>query len=64
MTMNADTVSVLEGNSFVAGKSHGLFQRGTRHLSRLLLTIDSTRLETLYDRRHEVRASPRELSGG
>ena len=45
MTMNSDTVSVLEGNTFVVGgrngdvdagpgQPHGLFHRNTRHLSR------------------------------
>jgi glycogen debranching enzyme len=58
MTMNADTVSVLEGNTFVVsrrngdvdagpGEPHGLFHRDTRHLSRWLLTVDGTPLESL-----------------
>ena len=56
--MNADTVSVLEGNTFVVGRRngdvdagpgepHGLFHRDTRHLSRWLLTIDGKTLDPL-----------------
>jgi glycogen debranching enzyme len=56
--MNADTVSVLEGNTFVVGRRngdvdagpgepHGLFHRDTRHLSRWLLTIDDQTLGPL-----------------
>ena len=58
MTMNSDTVSVLEGNTFVVGRRngdvdagpgepHGLFHRDTRHLSRWLLTIDGKTLDAL-----------------
>jgi glycogen debranching enzyme len=58
MTMNSDTVSVLEGNTFVVGRRngdvdagpgepHGLFHRDTRHLSRWLLTIDGESLGSL-----------------
>jgi glycogen debranching enzyme len=58
MTMNSDTVSVLEGNTFVVGRRngdvdagpgepHGLFHRDTRHLSRWLLTIDGKTLDPL-----------------
>jgi glycogen debranching enzyme len=58
MTMNGDTVSVLEGNTFVVGRRngdvdagpgqpHGLFHRDTRHLSRWLLTIDGKTLDAL-----------------
>jgi len=58
MTMNSDTVSVLEGNTFVVGRRngdvdarpgepHGLFHRDTRHLSRWLLTLDRKPLEPL-----------------
>jgi glycogen debranching enzyme len=58
MTMNSDTVSVLEGNTFVVGRRngdvdagpgepHGLFHRDTRHLSRWLLTIDGQSLGPL-----------------
>jgi glycogen debranching enzyme len=58
MTMNSDTVSVLEGNTFVVGRRngdvdagpgepHGLFHRDTRHLSRWLLTIDGQTLGPL-----------------
>jgi glycogen debranching enzyme len=58
MTMNSDTVSVLEGNTFVVGgrngdvdagpgEPHGLFHRDTRHLSRWLLTIDGQTLGPL-----------------
>jgi glycogen debranching enzyme len=58
MTMNRDTVSVLEGNTFVVGRRngdvdagpgepHGLFHRDTRHLSQWLLTIDGKTLEAL-----------------
>ncbi len=58
MTMNGDTVSVLEGNTFVVGRRngdvdagpgepHGLFHRDTRHLSRWLLTIDGQTLGPL-----------------
>jgi glycogen debranching enzyme len=58
MTMNSDTVSVLEGNTFVVGRRngdvdagpgepHGLFHRDTRHLSRWLLTIDGQSLGSL-----------------
>jgi hypothetical protein len=58
MTMNSDTVSVLEGNTFVVGRRngdfdagpgepHGLFHRDIRHLSRWLLTIDGQTLGPL-----------------
>jgi glycogen debranching enzyme len=58
MTMNRDTVSVLEGNTFVIGRRngdvdagpgepHGLFHRDTRHLSRWLLTLDGKPLDAL-----------------
>jgi hypothetical protein len=58
MTMNSDTVSILEGNTFVVGRRngdvdagpgepHGLFHRDTRHLSRWLLTIDDQSLGPL-----------------
>jgi glycogen debranching enzyme len=58
MTINSDTVSVLEGNTFVVGRRngdvdagpgepHGLFHRDTRHLSRWLLTIDGQTLGPL-----------------
>jgi glycogen debranching enzyme len=58
MTMKNDTVSVLEGNTFVVGRRngdvdagpgepHGLFHRDTRHLSRWLLTIDGQTLGPL-----------------
>jgi len=58
MTMNRDTVSVLEGNTFVVGRRngdvdagpgepHGLFHRDTRHLSRWLLTVDGKQLDAL-----------------
>jgi glycogen debranching enzyme len=58
MTMNSDTVSVLEGNTFVVGRRngdvdagpgepHGLFHRDTRHLSRWLLTVDGQTLGPL-----------------
>src|SRR3989442_6679812 len=58
MTMNRDTVSVLEGNTFVVGRRngdvdagpgepHGLFHRDTRHLSRWLLTLDGKPLDAL-----------------
>ncbi|MDX6628991.1 MAG: hypothetical protein QOH00_1237 [Gaiellales bacterium] len=58
MTMNRDTVSVLEGNTFVVGRRngdvdagpgepHGLFHRDTRHLARWLLTIDGKALDAL-----------------
>jgi glycogen debranching enzyme len=58
MTMNSDTVSVLEGNTFVVGRRngdldagpgepHGLFHRDTRHLSRWLLTLDGKALDAL-----------------
>ena len=58
MTTNSDTVSVLEGNTFVVGRRngdvdagpgepHGLFHRDTRHLSRWLLTIDGQTLGPL-----------------
>jgi glycogen debranching enzyme len=58
MTMNRDTVSVLEGNTFVVGRRngdvdagtgepHGLFHRDTRHLSRWLLTVDGKTLDPL-----------------
>jgi glycogen debranching enzyme len=58
MTMNSDTVSVLEGNTFVVGRRngdidagpgepHGLFHRDTRHLSRWLLTVDGQSLGPL-----------------
>jgi glycogen debranching enzyme len=58
MTMNSDTVSVLEGNTFVVGRRngdvdagpgepHGLFHRDTRHLSRWLLTVDGKALDPL-----------------
>ena len=58
MTMNGDTVSVLEGNTFVVGRRngdvdagpgepHGLFHRDTRHLSRWLLTVDGKTLDPL-----------------
>jgi glycogen debranching enzyme len=53
-----DTVSVLEGNTFVLGRRngdvdagpgepHGLFHRDTRHLSRWLLTVDGKSLDAL-----------------
>ncbi len=56
--MKSDTVSVLEGNTFVVsrrngdvdagpGEPHGLFHRDTRHLSRWLLTIDGKALDAL-----------------
>src|SRR4029450_13089234 len=56
--MNFDTVSILEGNTFVVGRRngdvdaapgepHGLFHRDTRHLSRWLLTIDGLSLAPL-----------------
>ena len=56
--MNSDTVSVLEGNTFVVGRRngdvdagpgepHGLFHRDTRYLSRWLLTLDGKPLEAL-----------------
>jgi glycogen debranching enzyme len=56
--MNRDTVSVLEGNTFVVGRRngdvdagpgepHGLFHRDTRHLSRWLLTVDGQTLGPL-----------------
>jgi glycogen debranching enzyme len=56
--MKGDTVSVLEGNTFVVGRAngdvdagpgepHGLFHRDTRHLSRWLLTIDGKELDPL-----------------
>jgi glycogen debranching enzyme len=56
--MNSDTVSVLEGNTFVVGRRngdvdagpgepHGLFHRDTRHLSRWLLTVDGQTLGPL-----------------
>jgi glycogen debranching enzyme len=58
MTMNRDTVRVLEGNTFVVsrpngdvdagpGELHGLFHRDTRHLSRWLLTVDGKQLDAL-----------------
>jgi glycogen debranching enzyme len=58
MTMHANTVSVLEGNTFAVsrrngdvdagpGEPHGLFHRDTRHLSRWLLTIDGKTLDPL-----------------
>jgi glycogen debranching enzyme len=58
MTMNAETVSVLEGTTFVVsrrngdvdagpGEPHGLFHRDTRHLSRWLLSVDGTPLDAL-----------------
>jgi glycogen debranching enzyme len=58
MTMNRDTVSVLEGNTFVVGRRngdvdagpgepHGLLHRDTRHLSRWLLTLDGKPLDAL-----------------
>ncbi len=58
MTMNSNTVSVLEGNTFVVGRRngdvdagpgepHGLFHRDTRYLSRWLLTIDGKTLDPL-----------------
>jgi glycogen debranching enzyme len=56
--MQNDTVSVLEGNTFVVsrrngdvdagpGEPHGLFHRDTRHLSRWLLTVDGKHLDAL-----------------
>jgi glycogen debranching enzyme len=56
--MRRDTVSVLEGNTFVVsrpngdvdagpGEPHGLFHRDTRHLSRWLLTVDGKPLDAL-----------------
>jgi glycogen debranching enzyme len=56
--MRRDTVSVLEGNTFVVsrpngdvdagpGEPHGLFHRDTRHLSRWLLTVDGKQLDAL-----------------
>jgi glycogen debranching enzyme len=56
--MKSDTVSVLEGNTFVIGRPngdvdagpgepHGLFHRDTRHLSRWLLTVDGKALDAL-----------------
>jgi hypothetical protein len=56
--MNSNTVSVLEGNTFVVGRRngdvdagpgepHGLFHRDTRYLSRWLLTIDGKKLDPL-----------------
>ena len=56
--MKNDTVSVLEGNTFVVGRlngdvdagpgePHGLFHRDTRHLSRWLLTLDGKSLDAL-----------------
>jgi len=56
--MTATTVSVLEGNTFVVSgrngdvdgspaEPHGLFHRDTRYLSRLVLTIDGNRLQSL-----------------
>jgi glycogen debranching enzyme len=56
--MKRDTVSVLEGNTFVVsrpngdveagpGEPHGLFHRDTRHLSRWLLTVDAKPLDAL-----------------
>ncbi|MDQ1556275.1 MAG: hypothetical protein QOI02_1277, partial [Actinomycetota bacterium] len=56
--MNRDTVTALEGNTFVIGRRngdvdagpgepHGLFHRDTRHLSRWLLTIDGKSLDAL-----------------
>jgi glycogen debranching enzyme len=56
--MKSDTVSVLEGNTFVVGRRngdvdagpgepHGLFHRDTRHLSRWLLTVDGKQLDAL-----------------
>jgi glycogen debranching enzyme len=56
--MNFDTVSILEGNTFVVGRRngdvdaapgepHGLFHRDTRHLSRWLLTVDGLSLAPL-----------------
>ena len=58
LTMKGDTISVLEGNTFVVsrpngdvdagpGEPHGLFHRDTRHLSRWLLTVDGKQLDTL-----------------
>jgi glycogen debranching enzyme len=58
VSLNASTVSVLEGNTFVVsrrngdveagpGEPHGLFHRDTRHLSRWLLTIDGKSLDAL-----------------
>jgi glycogen debranching enzyme len=56
--MKGDTISVLEGNTFVVsrpngdvdagpGEPHGLFHRDTRHLSRWLLTVDGKQLDAL-----------------
>jgi glycogen debranching enzyme len=56
--MKPETVSVLEGNTFVVsrgngdvdagpGEPHGLFHRDTRHLSRWLLTVDAEPLDAL-----------------
>jgi glycogen debranching enzyme len=56
--VKVDTVSVLEGNTFVVGRTngdvdagpgepHGLFHRDTRHLSRWLLTLDGKSLDAL-----------------
>jgi glycogen debranching enzyme len=56
--MKNDTVSVLEGNTFVVGRRngdvdagpgepHGLFHRDTRFLSRWLLTVDGKSLDAL-----------------
>jgi glycogen debranching enzyme len=56
--MSANTVSVLEGNTFVVSarngdvegspsEPHGLFHRDTRFLSRLVLTIDGKTLDAL-----------------
>src|SRR6266536_690799 len=58
LTMKGDTISVLEGNTFVVsrpngdvdagpGEPHGLFHRDTRHLSRWLLTVDGKQLDAL-----------------
>jgi glycogen debranching enzyme len=56
--MSADTVSVLEGNTFVVSgrngdvdgspaEPHGLFHRDTRFISRLLLTVGGQTLQPL-----------------
>jgi glycogen debranching enzyme len=56
--VNLDTVTALEGNTFVIGRRngdidagpgepHGLFHRDTRHLSRWLLTLDGKTLDAL-----------------
>jgi glycogen debranching enzyme len=56
--VTGDTVSVLQGNTFVVsarngdvaagpGQTHGLFHRDTRHLSQCVLTINDQELDAL-----------------